>query len=189
MLWDDRILADFQRGRIDLFYDRVYPPLLLYALRQLGTQHGLLAEDCVQDAVFQAWSRRDRFAGIGALKSFLYNTIRNSAINLHRKDSARERYFSYTGKHSAEDHILVADLEAQALIFNAIRELPDRLREIVELSFVEGLKNREIAERLGISLSSVNKFKAESLQILRRKIGSLSVILLCVGAFPPPPQV
>ena len=186
MLWDDRILADFRRGRVDLFYDRVYPPLLLYALRQLGTQQGLLAEDLVQDAVFQAWSRRDRFAGIGALKSFLYNTIRNSAISLHRKDSARDRYISYTDKHLAEDQALVADLEAQALIFNAIRELPDRLRKVVEMSFIEGLKNREIAERLDISLSSVNKFKAESLQILRRKTGSLSVVLLCLGTFPPP---
>ena len=53
----------------------------------------------------------------------------------------------------------VIDQETQLLLFNAIHSLPDRERQIFELSFIEGLKNIEIAEQLGVSDSTVKRRK------------------------------
>ena len=64
----------------------------------------------------------------------------------------------------------VIDQETQLLLYNAIQNLPDKERRIFELSFIEGLKNVEIAERLGVSDSTVKKTKAKALEILREKL-------------------
>lgn len=58
------------------------------------------------------------------------------------------------------------------LLFNAIHSLPDRERQIFELSFIEGLKNIEIAEQLGVSDSTVKKAKAKAARNFTGKIGS-----------------
>ena len=51
----------FQSGKMDDFYTHVYPSLLLFAARNLGDNYAFLAEDCVQDAVYQAYQRRSTF--------------------------------------------------------------------------------------------------------------------------------
>lgn len=183
MYWDDRILANFKRGDMDLFYDKVYPGLLLYAQAQLGVQREYLAEDCVQEAVFNAWRRKDSFMSVYTLKSFLYTVIRNDAISLHRKKSAHNRYLLRDDVDAPNDNLLVTDLETQAILFNAINDLPEKLRLVTELSFVEGLKNREIADRLSISLSSVNQYKAESIKILRGRLKPSLLFLLYIRIF------
>ena len=65
------------------------------AVRYAGEQNGFLAEDCVQNAVFNAWKRRLQFESVESLKSFLYISIKNEIVSLHRKAKASERYLSY----------------------------------------------------------------------------------------------
>ena len=72
---------------------------------------------------------------------------------------AQERYSSQL-ENEAFFANTVIDQETQLLLFNAIHSLPDRERQIFELSFIEGLKNIEIAEQLGVSDSTVKKAKA-----------------------------
>ena len=49
----EQIFQEFKQGKIDQFYKIIYPQLLLYAVRHLGDNYSFLAEDCVQDAVYQ----------------------------------------------------------------------------------------------------------------------------------------
>ena len=75
----------------------------------------------------------------------------------------------------------VIDQETQLLLFNAIHSLPDRERQIFELSFIEGLKNIEIAEQLGVSDSTVKKAKAKALEILREKLDPRLFLFFFLG--------
>ena len=152
-----------------MLYRRLYPALLLYAVRYAGEQNGFLAEDCVQNAVFNAWKRRLQFESVESLKSFLYISIKNEIVSLHRKAKASERYLS-----QLEDEVFfqnsVIDQETQLLLYYAIRSLPERERQIFELSCIEGLKITDIAEQLNVSESTVKKTKAKALDILREKL-------------------
>ncbi len=163
------ILEEFKQGRLELFYRHVYPGLLLFAVRHAGEVHDFLAEDCVQDAVFSAWQRRENFDSLPALKSFCYTSIRNSIVSLDRKQRAKERYVS-----QLEDEVVfnnsVIDQETQLLLHNAIQALPVKEREIFEMCYVEGLKNMEVAERLGVSESTVKKVKAKALDFLKDRL-------------------
>ena len=74
---DVQMLNEFKQGRLEMLYRRLYPALLLYAVRYAGEQNSFLAEDCVQNAVFNAWKRRLQFESVESLKSFLYISIKN----------------------------------------------------------------------------------------------------------------
>lgn len=166
---DLQVLQSFKMGHLELLYRWIYPGLLLYAVKNAGNQHDFLAEDCVQNAIFNAWKRRTSFDSIYTLKSFLYISIRNEIISLHRKEKARERYFSQLENEWYFTNSVI-DQETQLLLYNAIQSLPDKERQIFDLSFIEGLKNTEIAEKLGVSDSTVKKTKARALEILRKKL-------------------
>ena len=92
--WEEQILIDFRKGKLDLLYREVYPGLILYAVKYLGGESEFLAEDCVQNAIFSAWQRRTKFDSVYTFKSFLYTSIKNEIISIHRKNSAKERYVS-----------------------------------------------------------------------------------------------
>ena len=182
MDWGNDIWMDFKAGRLELFYRRVYPGLILYAKRYLGEESDFLAEDCVQDAVLEAWGRREHFGDVYMFKSFLYTTIKNRITSIHRKNVAKGNYMSQQELDSGENfRNSVIDQEAQTLLYQAIEELPEKQRLVFEMSFIEGLKNVEIAEKLGLSDSSVKKYKASALFLLRERLGETLLLLLLSG--------
>ncbi|MDR2130114.1 MAG: sigma-70 family RNA polymerase sigma factor [Odoribacteraceae bacterium] len=177
---EEAILDDFRAGRLDAFYREVYPAVLLFAVKFLDDRAGFLAEDCVQDAVFDAWKRREGFRSLRALKAFLYTSVRHDAVSISRKERSRRRYLSLQG----DDLFFttsVIEQETLSLLYNALNGLPARERQVLEMSFVEGLKGDEIAEKLGISGSSVKKYKASALRLLRRKLAPAIFFALLAG--------
>jgi len=75
----------------------------------------------------------------------------------------------------------VIDQEAQTLLYSAIEKLPEKARVVFEMSFIEGLKNTEIAEKLELSDSSVKKYKATALDFLRERLDPSLFMFLFSG--------
>lgn len=167
---DERILDDFQNGRLALLYRFIYPSLIFYARRYLPDNEAYYAEDYVQDAIFNAWKISNRIRTITGLKSFLYTAIRNECISYIRKSKARNRYEMRIDIDYDDQERLILDAEIAGLIFNAMQTLPDNERRILELSFFEGKKNIEIAAQLSVSDSTVKKRKARALIMLRKQL-------------------
>lgn len=158
MLNSENILTEFQQGNLEPLYQKIYPGLLLFAIHLMTDEINFLAEDCVQDAIFNAWKRCKHFDSIYTLKSFLYTSIKNEIISLYRKKRACQRYCS-----QLEDDLFftnnVIDQETLLLLYNAIHALPKKERQIFEMSYFVGLKNIEIAKELKISDCTVKKLK------------------------------
>ena len=68
--------------------------------------------------------------------------------------------------------------ETLDLLYGAIDKLSEDLRKVFELSFTQGLKNKEIAEQLGFSVKTVNNKKARILMLLRQADGENKTLLL-----------
>ncbi len=175
------IITDFKQGKFELFYRFVYPGLLLYANKMLGPRHEIMAEDHVQDAVFKAWERRTAFESLNSLKSFLLITVRNGIISIHRRDSSFSRYLDHAAEENDDLYIDIIDSEARMVLFNAISRLPAKMRRVLELNFFEGLKIAEITERMNLTDSSVKKYKAAGLAILRRRLDPSIFMMLLAG--------
>ncbi len=81
-----QVFAEFKEGTINSFYEKMYPELIIYASRLLGNEFAFLSEDCVQDAVFQAYQQRRSFSSPFQLKAYiLVFGIKESAFSEKEK--------------------------------------------------------------------------------------------------------
>ena len=88
-----------------------------------------------------------------------------------------DRYVSYvktTGEETEGDYNLMQE-EIYRELYMAVRELPEKCQRVFELH-LEGKKNDEIAEILGISVLTVKSHKQNAIHILKEKMGNLFLL-------------
>ncbi|MGI6232611.1 MAG: RNA polymerase sigma factor [Prevotella sp.] len=174
------MLRDFRVGQIDGFFVEVYPSLLSFVLGILGDEQSMLGEDCVQEAIFKSYAIRSSFNTPQQLKSYLYHVAHNNAINLLRKQQSQRNYLSQSFDVSEDLSNAIIRQETLDMLSEAIESLPESLSQIFHLSFEEGLKNAEVATRLGISESLVKKRKAKMIAELRNRMGVSPAVLMMI---------
>lgn len=132
------------------------------------------AEDIVQESFIKYWNIIDEISTDElSVKSFLYNTIRNASLNFIRHEKVVENYLQRQDPSPMEEaHIINTIIRSEVLgeIYKAINTLPPHCQAISKLSFIQGMKNQEIAEELEISVNTVKTQKQRALQLLRLRI-------------------
>lgn len=168
------IFDAFRKGRLYDFYDHMYAGLLLYAARMLGDEHAYLAEDCVQDAVMNTYVNRWQFTDSLHWRSYMIQCVRHRALKVLRRDCAQRNYILNADADDMEREMTYALIRQETFdtLRAAIKTLPDQYREIVELSFVQGLKTQEIASLLNVAEITVKKRKARMIELLRLRLGT-----------------
>ena len=155
-------------------FRRYYKPLRSYAFRFLNDKD--LSEDITQDVFFELWSHRNDLSLDDSLKSYLFKSVYNRSINVLNSYSARhstsletisdQEFLHHIMKtQNQENSLLLKELESEIQAF--METLPDQCRKIFILSRTQGLKNKEIAEKLGISIKAVEKQITKALSELR----------------------
>lgn len=186
MVDEEQILSDFINGDIDIFYKKMYSPLLAYAVRYLGNDYSFLAEDCVQDAIVLSYEKRSTFDYMWQLKGYVYTCVHNNCINVLRKTKRENDYASQ--QEDVEDEISAGIIEQETidLFRKAIDELPEEYQQIFQLNYEQGLKMKEVAEALNITFEALKKRKIKMFAILREKFKDnmamqalLYIITLC----------
>jgi RNA polymerase sigma-70 factor (family 1) len=158
------IAAGEQKAFEELFND-YYPRILYFAQRfNIALEE---AEDIVTEAFTKFWLSRTNFDNLNKIKSYLYTTTRNAALNsLRRNKRYATRELSDTAEEQTADiEIIRADLIGT--IFKEIERLPDKAREVILLTYRDGLNAQEIAERLNISVSNVTSQRSRAISLLR----------------------
>lgn len=137
------------------------------------------AQDVVQDVLFSVWQRRETLWEGSDLTPFLMRSVYNRCMGViaHSRrlqkfgDRYRERIDSMLAVHLAPDSNPVlaklCNAELGRTIEDAIAELPPRCAEIFRLRYIEHMTGREISERLGISVSTVENQVNIALRRLR----------------------
>lgn len=147
------------------------------ALRRYFERRGLAgpdAEDAIQD-VFVRLQLRSGLADASNIEGYLFETAASVTIDHFRRRNARfagrheafEEALHAPQDHSAEQAVLAR--ETLEIVVLALRELPERTRTIFMLSRFEGLKHREIAKRLALSVSAVEKHLVKATVHLARR--------------------
>lgn len=169
----DEIFRMFVAGKMTPFYERYYPGLLMYGRRVLGPELEWMAEDCVQDAVIDAFQKRHTFENTTRWRAHILACIRNRAVSALRRLSAKRNYEVTSDADMLEADHTLALIEHETLdaLYAAIESLSVEDRALLRMSFEEGLKNAEIAERLGVAEITVKKRKARILELLRASLG------------------
>ena len=74
----------------------------------------------------------------------------------------------------------VLKAEVWGEVYRAIASLPEGCRNVFKLSYLEGLKNQEIADELKISINTVKTQKARALELLKLRLKPEAFLLLCL---------
>lgn len=163
----------------DELYLAYYPAMLSYARMFLRDQW---AEDVVQDVFFNVWKNRHRISTDDPLYKYLLKAVYNRAINYIWKHKRDKQYRSWYGTQIDQmvfdyydpdkNPILVKiyDNDMRQQLRRAVDELPDKRREIFRMRFFENMSNREIGERLGLTVSTVENHMYLALKNLREKL-------------------
>lgn len=163
----------FVAGKMAPFYERYFPGRVMYATRLLGHELDWMADDCVQDAVLDSFQKRHSFKTAEQWRSHMLACIHNRAVSAMRKLSAMRNYTNSENLDSHESDATRALIEHETLdsLYAAIENLPPDYRQLLRMSFEEGLKNAEIAAALGIAEITVKKRKMRLLEMLRKSMG------------------
>jgi RNA polymerase sigma factor (sigma-70 family) len=140
------------------------------------------AEDIATDTFLKCWERRGDFNSLVRVDVFLFLTAKNVCLNWlrdTRRHSAREREL-YAELENAEQ----PDLEEQEVavrvyqyIYEEIGRLPEKMQQVLRLH-LEGIKNEEIASRLGIAEKTVRNLKTEAIRLLRLRFSNVEFAIL-----------
>lgn len=157
-----------------------YPRLCDFACRFLKDMDE--AEDVVQD-VFVAFLERDTAIRKqdSTTKAFLYAAVKNACLNRLRREGMAGRYLQHappeeTDERDALYHLIHAEVIGE--IHQAMDTLPPGCALVLRKGYLEGLKNPEIAEQLGVSINTVKSQKQRALLLLREKLTPQAMALL-----------
>lgn len=162
-----------------------YAPLCGFANKFVGEAE--TAEELVQELFTQIWEKRKNIQFSGSLRSYLFASVRNSALNHLKHLKVRKGYQDYMVARETEpaesNPYDVAELQSR--IDTAIEALPERCRQVFLLSRREGLKYAEIAEQMEISVKTVEVQMGKALRSLRQNLKTyLPMVVLLLFLFP-----
>jgi RNA polymerase sigma-70 factor (ECF subfamily) len=173
-LSEQELLARLRAGDADAFdavFRSLYPPLVGLAdgmLRQRA-----VAEEVVQDVMLELWRRRESLVLEESLRAYLFRAVRNRALNHLRHEKVERRGEPFAAGEPSSPPSAQAALEEEeidAALREAVGALPERCREVFELSRVRGLRYAEIAAAMGISVKTVEAQMGKALRLLRERL-------------------
>ncbi|WP_096173333.1 RNA polymerase sigma factor [Cohaesibacter sp. ES.047] len=147
-----------------------------YAVAYRILQNASDAEDVLQDAFLQVWSRRESWKpGKAKFSTWLFRVVTNRCIDQLRrkKTSSMDVLPELTDDSSNQSQILEMQ-QALELLEDAMGELPEQQRIAIVFSYQENLSNGEIAEIMETSVSAVESLLKRGRQKLRKILKSHS---------------
>ncbi len=139
-----------------------------FILRKIGPTTEV--DDILQEAFVKIWLNQDRVEQANNLRQYLYGIVRNSTIDHLRKKKVVEKELDPQLNFSEEEAITLNQAIADSCIRPFILQLPEPYREALTLVELEGLSQKELAERLGISYSGAKSRVQRGREKLRQMI-------------------
>lgn len=185
-------LANGDDQAFEKIYKLYFPRLLAFSFKMINDSG--LAKDLVQNVFIKIWETRNSL-NIENPEAFIYQMVRNASLNYIRhikvvdnlKSKVKDQYLGeelyYIDMVGNEPYLLI-EKELEQKILKVMNSLPNKCFSIFYLSRIDGLKNREIADQLEISVKSVEKHISKALQIYRDNFPDylpIHIILLVFG--------
>jgi RNA polymerase sigma-70 factor (family 1) len=180
----DDLAVGNEQGYKKLFYS-YYRKLCIYAESFVANRD--IAEDIVQDTFYSIWEKRHELNIESSLKSYLYRSIHNGCIHYLRHLKVQEKHSKFYSLKLNEAQLLynlntdstssgLYRNELETMIKNAIESLPEKTRDIFLLSREKGLKNQIIADKLNLTVKSIEYHVSKALETLREDLKDYLVV-------------
>lgn len=170
------LIAEKKDGDAYKFLYKQYQPVLLqFATAYLKAKEP--AEEIVNDVLYKVWQKKENIAAISNLRAFLFTAVRNACLNLMIKLKEEQSFLSGIPVQeltSIDPESIVISTELSDCIRNAIQSLPPRCRQIYEMVRIEGLRNKDVAEQLDLSVNTIDVQLAIALKKLVQAVSAFN---------------
>ena len=180
---DSSVLEDIKFGDEKAFenvFQQFYEVLCSHAYNLL--RDGDDAEEMVQNVFVKFWNKKDHVIITTSLKSYLFQSVKNECLNfIKHKQVVREHVTEslHAKPDAPSDTVVVAELQKK--IEDVLEGIPPERKKIFLMNRNDGLKYREIAVKLNISIKTVENQMGKALKYLRSELAEyMSVGLLIV---------
>lgn len=189
LLWTLNIQMECKKkggGSISHFrqvYDELYPKLMVHACKFVDEE---VAEDIVHDVFVAYWEQHHMIVS-SRLAAFLFKATQNSCLNYLKHQKVVENYREqwqlaidrceyYNQK--IESTVSMSETNEELnykLLENAIRQLPPRRAEALNLFYFEGKSQKDIANQMHVSLRTVQTHLAQAIAELRKSLRHVGI--------------
>lgn len=166
-------------ARFEIVFKANYKALHAYACTILKEETA--AEEIVQNVFYKLWERKEQLDTLDSPSAYLYRSVYNDCLNHIKHSKVKAAHHTYTLHTTKEGdnglaHTSVQELEGKLNV--ALQKLPEQCRTIFQMSRFEELKYREIADKLGLSVKTIENQMGKALRILRTELAEYLPILL-----------
>jgi RNA polymerase sigma-70 factor (ECF subfamily) len=175
MIRDNEIMWRIRQGDINQFetlFRSSYASLVKYA-KTLIKDHDT-SEEIVQDLFFSLWQNKEKIKIESSLNGYLFRSVHNRCLHYIEHLKVVDRHvqeMTFDQGASAEspaDQLQYKELQAK--IARTIEKLPERCGQIFCMNRFEGLKYSEIAEKLSVSVKTVEANMGKALKEFRKAL-------------------
>lgn len=182
---DAELLSKLKNGDEKAYteiYHRYKAKLYLHVFKKLGDQQQ--ADDIIQDVFTELWLKKETIQA-NNLGGYLYTAVRNDILDIIAHQDVESAYIvslqAYIEQGEAiTDHRLRTRMLID-LIDKEIGELPEKMREVFEMSRKMYLSHRDISKKLNISEKTVKNQINNALKILRGRLATWVCLLILLN--------
>jgi RNA polymerase sigma-70 factor (ECF subfamily) len=168
-----------QEKKFEKLFKEYFPALTQFARKYVYDFE--MAKDIVHSVFIKMWEKWEALDTDNDLSAYMYRSVQNKCLN-HLRDTGKKP----TEQLPEHDHQLAVYIEARDYLEereleNKIREgfdlLPEKCRQVFEMNRFEDLKYKEIAQKLNISVKTVENQIGKALKILREHLSDHLIII------------
>ncbi|PXY03214.1 RNA polymerase sigma-70 factor [Marinifilum breve] len=169
-----RLSVDSDERALDELFHIYYDRLLTASFVLVKSKD--LAEEVVADVFYQVWQNRAKLQDVKNLDNYLFISVKNRSLNCINKeqkvgkDSIDEKVSNKLSEDNTAEDVIIAK-ELQDKITHSIESLPPKCKEVFLLIRFEGMKYKEVAEKLKVSVNTVDTQMGIAIKKLAEMIG------------------
>lgn len=168
-----KLLKKDDMKAFDIIYKKYSRRLYGFVFRYIKQEAD--TEEIVQDVFIKIWKCRNKMDVYSSFESFLFTIAHNATVNLLKKRATEQKYVEHVKSLQIinESYELTDEIHYKELMQKfqgLVNELSPRQKEIFQLSREDGLSNKEIADKLGISIQTVKNHLVTTLSFLKSKL-------------------
>lgn len=175
---DEEIIRQIKAGNITAFnelFKSLYIQLYFHCRKFIADPEE--AKDLMQNVFLRFWERREEIDIRTSLRAYLFRSVSNECLNYLRSvhpsslegESAEQLTLAASDSYDMPDRVL-AVVEIERIVRDTIRRFPRQCKLIFALSRFRGLRNQQIADRLNISVRTVDTQIYRALKILKGRL-------------------
>lgn len=177
------LIRAFKTGETKAFevlFERHHKKLYVFLFRLLQSRED--AEEIVQETFVKIWEKRTEYIEGIPFDAFLFTIAKNAFLNLNRKKINRRifenhlEFLSEMADEKADDYVIFQ--ETREIIHTIIGGLPPKRKEIFIMRRIDGLSRQEIADKLGLSVITVDSQLMKANKYLREELKKYGLLLL-----------